>query len=166
MSMDQRQRSGLLSILSIAYFTISTKVVHHFVLCQLYCHAWSIPSSAIQSAQDRRRFITSQIAIISSVPFINIGPSSQTNANPITTSQEEEAGAGSDQGGDVIFTSGYGKEEYTNSITASRDTNISPKEVYDSIQSSYLYYPIEQLRKRNDDRVPRAFDVGAGAGNL
>jgi hypothetical protein len=64
----------------------------------------------------------------------------------------------------IIFTSGYGKEEYTNSITASRDTNISPKEVYDSIKSSYLFYPMEQLKKNNDNREPRAFDVGAGAG--
>lgn len=63
-----------------------------------------------------------------------------------------------------MFTAGYGREEYTNSITASRDTNISPKEVYDSIQSPYISYPIEQLEKNNVKRTPRAFDVGAGAG--
>ncbi|GKZ00915.1 hypothetical protein MPSEU_001043000 [Mayamaea pseudoterrestris] len=55
-------------------------------------------------------------------------------------------------------TLGYGQEEYTNSITASRDTNISPREAYDVIR----------------DRIPpanpggstqqRVLDVGAGAG--
>lgn len=62
------------------------------------------------------------------------------------------------------FTSAYGKEEYTNSITASKDTNISPKEVYDSIQGSYLQYPLEQLRAKGLNREARAWDVGAGAG--
>lgn len=63
-----------------------------------------------------------------------------------------------------VFTSAYGKEEYTNSITASKDTNISPKEVYDSIQGSYLQYPLEQLRAKGLNREARAWDVGAGAG--
>ena len=46
--------------------------------------------------------------------------------------------------------------EYTNSITASRDTNVSPGEAYDSIIS---YIP-------KNDRGPKskALDVGAGAG--
>jgi hypothetical protein len=61
-----------------------------------------------------------------------------------------------------IFTQGFGREEYTNSITASRDTNISPKEVYESIQSSYVKYPLERALK--EQRIPRAWDVGAGAG--
>jgi hypothetical protein len=61
-----------------------------------------------------------------------------------------------------IFTLGFGREEYTNSITASRDTNISPKEVYDSIQSSYVKYPLEKAIQQK--RIPRAWDVGAGAG--
>jgi hypothetical protein len=63
-----------------------------------------------------------------------------------------------------IFTNAYGKEEYTNSITASRDTNISPKEVYDSIQSNYVKYPLEQLKAKGLTREARAWDVGAGAG--
>ena len=63
-----------------------------------------------------------------------------------------------------VFTAAFGKEEYTNSITASRDTNISPKEVYDSIRSSYVSYPLEQIQENNINRIPRAWDVGAGAG--
>lgn len=61
-----------------------------------------------------------------------------------------------------IFTDGYGKEEYTNSITASRDTNISPKEVYDSIQSSYISESLDKAKK--DGRTARILDAGAGAG--
>lgn len=50
-------------------------------------------------------------------------------------------------------TAAYGKQEYTNSITASKDTNISPAEAYDTIR----------------DRIPLkkngfALDLGAGAG--
>jgi protein-L-isoaspartate O-methyltransferase len=47
---------------------------------------------------------------------------------------------------------GFGREEYTNSIVASRDTNISPTEVYDTLGKL----------KTNDGT--RALDVGAGAG--
>ncbi|KAI2497091.1 hypothetical protein MHU86_17408 [Fragilaria crotonensis] len=47
---------------------------------------------------------------------------------------------------------GYGREEYTNSIVASRDTNISPAEVYDTLA---------KLRTKGGIR---ALDVGAGAG--
>ena len=63
-----------------------------------------------------------------------------------------------------FISKGWGREEYTNSITASRDTNISPKEVYDSIQSSYLQYPLEQIKLSGRTKPPKVFDVGAGAG--
>lgn len=75
---------------------------------------------------------------------------------------------------DKAFRTGaFGREEYTNSIIASRDTNISPKEVYDSIDSQYIKYPLEKLREMQlqkagegatQQRQPRALDVGAGAG--
>lgn len=59
--------------------------------------------------------------------------------------------------------SGFGKEEYTNSITASRDTNISPKEAYDTISSAYIsQQPVKDALLNN--RVPKALDLGAGAG--
>eukprot|EP00816_Leptocylindrus_hargravesii_P003363 CAMPEP_0196808210 /NCGR_PEP_ID=MMETSP1362-20130617/8202_1 /TAXON_ID=163516 /ORGANISM="Leptocylindrus danicus, Strain CCMP1856" /LENGTH=350 /DNA_ID=CAMNT_0042182457 /DNA_START=130 /DNA_END=1182 /DNA_ORIENTATION=+ len=57
---------------------------------------------------------------------------------------------------------GYGKEEYSNAFTASRDTNISPKEAYDSINSRYVMEPVAIAKAEN--RIPRALDVGAGAG--
>jgi uncharacterized FAD-dependent dehydrogenase/SAM-dependent methyltransferase len=46
--------------------------------------------------------------------------------------------------------------EYTNSITASRDTNVSPKEAYDSI--------LQYLPPNRGEGSKRALDVGAGAG--
>jgi len=59
----------------------------------------------------------------------------------------------------------YGREEYTNSIVASRDTNISPKEVYDTIASDYLKGAYDAaMKERGGDYKPRALDVGAGAG--
>ena len=65
-------------------------------------------------------------------------------------------------------TGAFGREEYTNSIVASRDTNISPREVYDSIESQFIKYPLEKLREQQQSgttqRKPRALDVGAGAG--
>lgn len=48
--------------------------------------------------------------------------------------------------------------EYTNSITASRDTNVSPKEAYDTILK---YIP---SNKKIGNPKAKALDVGAGAG--
>jgi 2-polyprenyl-3-methyl-5-hydroxy-6-metoxy-1,4-benzoquinol methylase len=52
-------------------------------------------------------------------------------------------------------TTAVGQEEYTNAITASRDTNISPKEAYEQILSK-----IPKASKQG----ARALDLGAGAG--
>lgn len=58
----------------------------------------------------------------------------------------------------------YTLKEYTNSIVASRDTNISPKEVYDTISSTYLQEAYDAAIKSSSSVSPRALDVGAGAG--
>jgi hypothetical protein len=54
----------------------------------------------------------------------------------------------------------YGRQEYTNSIVASRDTNLSPAEAYDVIR--------QHIPKSSDTRrgaqSARAADIGAGAG--
>jgi hypothetical protein len=50
----------------------------------------------------------------------------------------------------------FGQEEYTNSITASRDTNLSPAEAYDTIRQH-----IPSFAGKNGGR---ALDLGAGAG--
>ena len=52
-------------------------------------------------------------------------------------------------------TSAVGQEEYTNAITASRDTNISPKEAYDTLTG--------KIPRAVTTRA-RALDLGAGAG--
>jgi SAM-dependent methyltransferase len=52
-------------------------------------------------------------------------------------------------------TSAVGQEEYTNAITASRDTNISPKEAYDTL--------LGKIPRASTTRA-RALDLGAGAG--
>jgi hypothetical protein len=55
------------------------------------------------------------------------------------------------------FVSGaFPKAELTNSIVASRDTNVSPMEVYDTLRT--------RLRRNTNVKDARALDVGAGAG--
>ena len=71
----------------------------------------------------------------------------------------------------------YGKAEYTNSITASRDTNISPLEAYDVIRqrippaAAYTSAGLSAASAAATTTttttslvVPRVLDVGAGAG--
>jgi hypothetical protein len=58
-----------------------------------------------------------------------------------------------------FLSAAYHKSEYTNSIFASRDTNISPLEVYDTLRA--------RLTIRNNTtgaKAARALDLGAGAG--
>lgn len=56
-----------------------------------------------------------------------------------------------------FVSAGFPKKEYTNSIVASRDTNISPLEVYDTLKT--------RLRQNSAGNAnARALDVGAGAG--
>lgn len=57
------------------------------------------------------------------------------------------------------FTSAaFPKKELTNSIVASRDTNVSPLEVYETLSSKL------RSRQPHGDNTRRALDVGAGAG--
>ena len=62
-------------------------------------------------------------------------------------------------------TQAFDLKEYTNSITASKDTNVSPKEAYDVIKDTIQ--PIAKTisaNKNNNANANRALDVGAGAG--
>jgi len=65
----------------------------------------------------------------------------------------DEEGATTDR---PFFSNAYSKAELTNAIVASRDTNVSPMEAYDTIRS--------QLRRNANSDGARALDVGAGAG--
>jgi hypothetical protein len=121
----------------------------------------------------RRSFLTSTIMttttsviantfLWSSLSAADDHGSAGSNYNTATTTTTTVNKGNVNTNTNTIFTRGFGKEEYTNSITASRDTNISPKEVYDSIQSTYVQFPLIKAREQN--RIPRAWDVGAGAG--
>ena len=84
-----------------------------------------------------RRAVLSTAAVVASAAAIPPAPASAAAAD------------------DAVFqTTAYGRQEYTNSITASRDTNLSPAEAYDVIRQK-----IPQSVKGG-----RAVDVGAGAG--
>jgi len=124
------------------------------------------PTSAEHSVTTRKAFIQSLLftTLLAEPSIANAAISEVSNTK--NSIQEEST---------KTFSSAFGREEYTNSITASRDTNISPKEVYDSIQSSYIRYPIDQLKLlnqnvseqqkgQNHQRIPKALDVGCGAG--
>lgn len=103
--------------------------------------------------------------------------SSTSSSSESTASKSNVAvSRGTDDDGDCSFKSGaYGIEEYTNTIVASRDTNVSPREVYDTISSEYLRGAASSvmstsMEEEGDGRTirrrrsPRALDVGAGAG--
>ncbi|CAB9514461.1 expressed unknown protein [Seminavis robusta] len=63
-------------------------------------------------------------------------------------------------------TKAYNLKEYTNSIVASKDTNVSPKEAYDVLAETIA--PIGRKKSgsgaKNNPNRNRALDVGAGAG--
>ena len=96
----------------------------------------------------------------------------------IVLGEKDVVGVGERQ--TAFHSAAYGLEEYNNSIVASRDTNISPKEVYDTISSDYLRgaydaainkdvvssssSSISKSRRKQGMSSPRALDVGAGAG--
>ena len=123
--------------------------------------SFSPEKSSMHNAElSRRRLIAGSIAAAAS---LLLQPSkSHAHSDTDTANTDTEA----------FRTGAFGKEEYTNSIIASRDTNISPKEVYDSIESQYIKYPLEKIREQQQQagvgatqqRQPRALDVGAGAG--
>jgi hypothetical protein len=113
-------------------------------------------------------------------------PSSICHADTGTLLQQEEEDLTTQVQEDRPFQSGgYGREEYTNSFVASRDTNISPKEAYDTIlsagggggesptktqqssnspSSSFLATKEALQAARDQGRIPRALDMGCGAG--
>lgn len=100
--------------------------------------AWSIPLYLIlkfSSALDLHRWISTRRSIL------------QQNVGLLLLGLEPTSAS--------FRTAGSGREEYTNSIVASRDTNISPKEVYDVLR---------QVLPRAPDGRGIALDLGAGAG--
>ena len=120
---------------------ISRQWLNLFILCSF------IPCVSSWHLQSRRSFITTTTIVACPLPtFADIsGTATDTSAAKRKLGFE---------------TLGYGQEEYTNSITASRDTNISPREAYDIIRER-----IPKAKSASGQQQElRVLDVGAGAG--
>ena len=111
-----------------------------------YCHALSPSSSLTESVLSRRAYFYTNAAIVA------------TTYAATGVSVSSAFGGG---GAETFSTAAYDKQEYTNSIVASRDTNISPKEVYDTLQKLKV---TSTSGKSTGNQMKRALDVGAGAG--
>jgi protein-L-isoaspartate O-methyltransferase len=113
------------------------------------------------SSVRKRRYCTS---LLSSLPRRNFLQSSLLLGTVQIIRRPKEAIASEEEEETTkpFHSAAYTLKEYTNSIVASRDTNISPKEVYDTISSTYLSSTYDAAIKSN--KKPRALDVGAGAG--
>ena len=91
-----------------------------------YVHSLDVSNSS-QQAMQRRSFMH-KIAIPSTLLIM---------PSPVHSIEDED---------DAPFHSAaYGLEEYTNSIVASRDTNVSPKEVYDTSELYSCFIDIHIL---------------------
>lgn len=118
----------------------------HYIHRPTLLQSTSILDDGIDSVEDiQRRSFLAQVA------FVVLQPSLSQAAEFTSTETPFHSAA-------------YGQEEYTNSIVASRDTNISPKEVYDTIASDYLREAYDAAVKERGNVGLRALDVGAGAG--
>ena len=120
---------------------------HRFELKQMHNQNNAKQPYDIKYVRSRREWVKNSIALwgFSSLSCRKV------NASELEAEKKENFRSG-----------GYGREEYSNAFTASRDTNISPKEAYDSIGSNYISFPVKNAQEMN--RIPRALDVGAGAG--
>ena len=122
----------------------------------------SQPGNIDDGIIERRSFINKIAAISSTITLIS--PSL-----PISHAKADDSSSSTDDDNKPFHSAAYGVEEYTNSIVASRDTNISPKEVYDTISSDYLMEAFDAAMKERGNSNssgggPRALDVGCGAG--
>lgn len=63
-----------------------------------------------------------------------------------------------------LVSSAVPDREFSNSILASRDTNISPREIYDFLRTKKDLRPEAIVGTGGRDRASRALDLGAGAG--
>jgi hypothetical protein len=110
----------------------------------------SSSSTSLSSILPRRTFLETSLLLPTTTTQIISHP------NEAIAAEEDDK---------PFHSAAYALKEYTNSIVASRDTNISPKEVYDTIASSYLQEAYDAaINSSSSLSSPRALDVGAGAG--
>jgi 2-polyprenyl-3-methyl-5-hydroxy-6-metoxy-1,4-benzoquinol methylase len=84
--------------------------------------------------------------------------------NKSTTQLLEETIKTEEQQQRPFVSAAFSRKEYTNSIVASRDTNISPLEVYDTILQLKTKQQQQDTGSSGNNNNLRALDVGAGAG--
>jgi hypothetical protein len=136
------------------------------------------PRRCHRRADDRRSFLRRTIAGAAAAAAV----AAVAAPIPASASTAADGDGGGGNGGvaapppSSFHSAAYGIEEYTNSIVASRDTNVSPREVYDTIASGYLADAAAAAKAASEEeggggrprrrrrRPPRALDVGAGAG--
>src|SRR6056300_1618147 len=109
-------------------------------------------STSLMSILPRRAFLETSLLLPTTI---------SATATQIINHPNEAIAAEDDK---PFHSAAYTLKEYTNSIVASRDTNISPKEVYDTISSSYLQEAYNAAIKSSSSLSslsPRALDVGA-----
>jgi hypothetical protein len=122
----------------------------HLLISAFECLAWRSSSLPIC-----RRAATSSLFGNTTATMIGAVISSFTHtgvANSVDVKQESTSERS-------FISAAYGREEYTNAIVASRDTNISPAEAYDVIRQR-----IPSAHNNVNGRRIRAADIGAGAG--
>jgi 2-polyprenyl-3-methyl-5-hydroxy-6-metoxy-1,4-benzoquinol methylase len=148
------------------------------ILCQI--HAWQ-PQSRIQQRtkrqseanelsntvddSHRRTLLSTMIAVPSVVASFHdtnaLAMEIAISTDPPNTSTSQNQLQRQPQ--KPFRSAGFDKKEYTNSIVASPDTNISPLEVYETLKQRLI---MQQQRGSNssNESILRALDVGAGAG--
>jgi SAM-dependent methyltransferase len=161
------------SRLTSYYATSETLCIFHVIALLLLCSmvpritaavvVESSSSSSLPQTPSRRSWMRQ--TSISTASCLAATMMATSGADAVTRTTAAAAGP-------LFLTSAQGRAEYTNSITASRDTNISPQEAYDTILA--LLPPAPSLATTSSlSSVPqqprkgccyRALDVGAGAG--
>ena len=95
--------------------------------------------------------------------IVNKAASSSSSSSSATTSRFRINPYDAAKDARPFHTRAYGKEEYNNAFAASENTNVSPKEAYDTILSKVAPKEL-QVFGSLDSRPLRALDLGAGAG--
>jgi SAM-dependent methyltransferase len=146
--------SALLILILFAALTISESFAPIQIISVRRCTI-SSSSTSLMSILPRRAFLKTSLLLPTTI--------SASTTQIINRPNEAIAAEEDDK---PFHTAAYTLKEYTNSIVASRDTNISPKEVYDTIASSYLQEAYDAAINSSSSSLssPRALDVGAGAG--
>mmetsp|Transcript_4101 Transcript_4101/g.9883 ORF Transcript_4101/g.9883 Transcript_4101/m.9883 type:complete len:311 (-) Transcript_4101:67-999(-) len=155
------------SVLTIVWSTMTRKDCSGFVLllCCVFIapnNAWEMKSvtttSKLPTTNLPRRSFLALAPVLTSAAAQALDPGIPSGDNNKLSLEQQQNDAER-----PFVSAAFPRKELTNSIVASRDTNISPAEVYETIL---------RLKKESSDgsasgstgAPPRALDVGAGAG--